>query len=159
VIVSNTKLAPFKDPTGVDRQRWNELRHVYKDNVQGVVEWCEAVIEARDTGIWMIGYETWGEFCNAELSMARASVRALLSGNLGDSTNAPPPKLTMDDEDDRREIMASVAKSMTSSLKRLAKLLRDWPQNDVPKKKTIAEIALWMADNGVLMELRGIDDK
>lgn len=153
------QLMAYDDPSAADKARWRELRSIYTSNVQGVVEWCEAVIEARETRIWMIGYETWGEFCNEELSMARASVRALLSGNLGDSANAPPPKLTMDDEDDRQLIMASVAKSMTSSLKRLAKLLRDWPQDDVPKKKTIAQIALWMADNGVIMEMRGIDDK
>ncbi len=153
------QLTVYEKPTQADKARWLQLRSIYEKNVQGVVEWCEAVIEARDTGIWMIGYGTWAEFCNEELSMARASVRALLSGNLGDTANAPQPKLTMDDEEDRQLIMASVAKSMTSSLKRLAKLLRDWPQNDVPKKKTIAEIALWMADNGVLMELRGIDDK
>lgn len=154
-----SQLTTYDDPSTADKARWRELRSIYTNNVQGVVEWCEAVIEARETRIWMIGYATWSEFCNEELSMARASVRALLSGNLGDSANAPSPKLTMDDEDDRQLIMASVAKSMTSSLKRLAKLLRDWPQNDVPKKKTIAQIALWMADNGVHMELRGIDDK
>lgn len=154
-----SQLTTYDDPSVADKARWRELRSIYTKNVEGVVEWCEAVIEARETRIWMIGYATWAEFCNEELSMARASVRALLAGNLGDSPNAPSPKLTMDDPDDRRELMARIAKSMTSSIKRLAKLLRDWPQDDVPKKKTLGQIALWMADNGVLMELRGIDDK
>ncbi len=156
-----TQLVPFENPSKADTARWLQLRGIYTNNVKGVVEWCEAVIEAKETGIWMIGYETWGEFCNEELSMGRASVRALLSSNvkMGGGSEQPSPKLTMADADDRREILKSVAKSMTSSIKRLAKVLRDWPQDDVPKKKTLAEIALWMADNGVIMELRGIDDK
>ena len=156
-----SQLTTYDDPSVADKARWRELRSIYTKNVEGVVEWCEAVIEARETRIWMIGYETWADFCNEELNMARASVRALLSSNvnLGGGANAPSPKLTMEDKDDRQLIMASIAKSMTSSIKRLAKLLRDWPQDDVPKKKTLGQIALWMADNGVLMELRGIDDQ
>ena len=156
-----SQLVPYENPSEADRTRWRELRSIYTSNVKGVVEWCEAVIEAKETGIWMIGYETWNEFCDQELSMARASVRALLSGSvkLGGGVNVPPPKLTMDDEGDRHEIMSNVAKSMASSLKRLSRLLREWPQDDLPKKKTIGEIAVWMADNGVIMELRGFGDE
>ncbi len=156
-----SQLVPYENPSEADRTRWRELRSIYTSNVKGVVEWCEAVIEAKETGIWMIGYETWGEFCEQELSMARASVRAMLTSGvrLGGGVNALPPKLTMDDDDGRRAIMENVAKSMASSLKRLSRLLREWPQDDLPKKKTIGEIALWMADNGVIMELRGFGDE
>jgi len=144
-----------------DRARLQELTKICRANSQGVVEWCEAVLEIKKTCIWMLEYKTWAAFCGEALGLTYISVYSLLTSDVNPERESGEsrPKLTMDDEDDRREMMASVAKSMTSAIKRLAKMMRQWPQDDLPKKKTIGEIALWMADNGVIMDLRGIDER
>jgi hypothetical protein len=148
-------------PTEADRARWQELRRVYKAHNQNVSEWLSAVVEAKQTCLWMLTYATWAEFCEKELGKPIRGIQRLLQAGQ-DERQGGAPELTSEMEIEYRKVKR-VGGQWLAAIKGTCKLFEGMSADNLhPDTKrecidrmlhTLEVFEMWLADQGVTPDL------
>ena len=149
---------------------WHRCKDVIRRNKEGVTEWLNAVLEIKQSSLYYIKYNTWALFCEAELGKDASTIwRQIQAGQGSVQTQPQLPKLSkMDWEDDiQRQLFAErISSQLRSNLKRLVRMLDEWPRDGLPLKEQAAlgnklnewfgSLAMWLGDQGIDVDIGGI---